>query len=69
MDVSTIGSRDMARRMDWEKHRHDGGSKLTITDEVEYRSQDRAARWLNKVEPKVAEKIQQMQVKREWPWK
>jgi hypothetical protein len=60
----------MARRMEWEKHRHDGRLKLAIKDEVEYRSQDRAARWLSKVEPKVAEKIQRMQqVKREWPWK
>jgi hypothetical protein len=60
----------MARRMEWQMHRHDGRLKLAITDETEYRSQDRAARWLNKVEPKVAGKIQQMQqVKREWPWK
>ncbi|MER2535071.1 MAG: hypothetical protein ABTQ31_07885 [Rhizobiaceae bacterium] len=36
----------MSRNFDWRKLQHLGKRKLSITDDEEYRSNDRAARWL-----------------------
>jgi hypothetical protein len=38
------------RRLDWRKVRFIGRKTLSLRDEVEFRSQDRAQRWLNAVE-------------------
>jgi hypothetical protein len=46
--------RAMARRLDWEKRRFDRHPKLCIKDEVEFRSHDVAARWLEKAEAREA---------------
>jgi hypothetical protein len=36
----------MSRNFDWRKLQHLGKRKLSIVDDEEYRSNDRAARWL-----------------------
>jgi hypothetical protein len=51
---------DMARRLEWEKRRHDFRLKLSIADEDEYRSRDFASRWLLRRD----QYIEQQRVKR-----
>jgi ABC-type phosphonate transport system ATPase subunit len=40
----------MAKRLDWEKDKWRGRPILSVKDERDYRDNDRAARWLERVE-------------------
>jgi hypothetical protein len=40
----------VAKRLDWEKRRFDGRSKLSIKDEAEHRSNDFTNKWIKGAE-------------------
>jgi hypothetical protein len=40
----------MTRRLNWEKRNVDANSRLSITDEDEFRQNDLAARWIERDE-------------------
>jgi hypothetical protein len=50
--TSLHGQSAMARRIDFEKHRFDGRSKVSVRDEREFRDRDAASRWLERAEEK-----------------